>query len=149
MRSLIPIVLSAGILLAVAGCAAPAAPPSASPTAATVVSASENADVGVCHSVSVALTILEAVQLGYDDGTLDRPSFDYMVKAITKDFTLLKIMHHDATLKSAAADLGAAIGDLATAGSEPDFGDTSELTQKRTVLVNACDAVGAPLSVVP
>jgi len=139
---------AAGLLLSLTGCSAVQIVPTSSPELSEPAPISENGNVGVCHSVSVALSSLDAVELGYGSGTLARPAFDYMVTAIAKDFTLMKIMHKDATLLPIAHDLGVAIGDLATAGVEPAVGDASELGQKRSALATACDSAGASLSVV-
>jgi hypothetical protein len=143
--SLLP--FAAGLVLILAGCSIVPTVPTASPDVQDLVPVSENGSVGVCHSVSMSLSTLDAVELGYEDGTLARPQFNYMVTAIAKNFVLLKIMHKDATILQIAHDLGIAIGDLATAVGEPALGDSSELGQKTSALASACDSIGASLNV--
>lgn len=143
--------LMTGVLLVATGCAAageatqPELEPAATSEAASV--APENGNVGVCHSVSIALTMLGGTVAAYGDGSLDRVSFDVVVEDIAKSFGLLRIMHDDATLVPAAESVGTAIGDLATAEGEPNTGDGSEVGQLQSALSAQCDEVGAPLSI--
>lgn len=147
MRRLLLIAVSAGMLMVLSACTSTAVLPSTEPSANILASSSEDGNVGVCHSLSVELMTLDAVNLGYDNGDLDRRSFDYMVTSIAEGFPLLGILHRDATLSSEIDSLRSAIRALATDGAEPGLGDASPLGKARTAITDACESAGAPLSV--
>ncbi|MEV1132333.1 hypothetical protein [Agromyces sp. NPDC049794] len=149
MKRVITGILLGGMLIGATGCAASSEPSEPAETAAapTAVPASEDGDTGLCHSVSVALTVLEDAQGAYADATLDRDSFNVVAASVAKSFELLRTMHDDADLLQEAEALGSAVGDLATAEGEPAFGDTSDLGQRRSALAAGCDQVDAPLSI--
>lgn len=151
MKRVLTGLFMAGVLLGVTGCAATGgAASSQTDTAATTETppiSPENGDVGVCHSVSIELTMLAEASAAYETGSLDRAGFNVVVENIANSFGLLRIMHEDAALVSAAESLGSAIGDLATSEGEPNTGDGSEVGQLRAALSAECEEAGAPLSI--
>lgn len=149
MKRVVTGLLTAGVLFVATGCAATveATQPEPVITSAAVSASPEDGDVGVCHSVSIELTMLGEATAAYTVGTLDRANFNVVVSNIAKSFGLLRIMHDDATLVPAAESLGSAIGDLAMAEGEPNTGDGSEVGQLQSALSAQCDEVGAPLNI--
>lgn len=149
MNRIIAWVLVGGLLVGVTGCAASgeASEPVESASGSAGLSASQNEDAGVCHSVSMALTVLEDAQRAYADTTLDRESFDVVASSGAESFKLLRVMHGTVGPIQAAEDLGSAVGNLATAEEEPATNDVSDFGQKRSALAAECDAIGASLSI--
>ncbi len=148
-------IVVAGVLFVPTGCAAvggegsrqPGSEPTALSEEATTI-VPENGDVGVCHSASIALTILGGGAVAdYRDSSLSRASFNVVVGNIARSFGLIRILHGDATLVPTAQSLGSAIGDLASAEGEPSTGDGSEVGKLQSALSTRCDEVGAPLSI--
>lgn len=140
-------VVGVGVLVALAACSSPAAPSESTPSSSEPVASSEEGNVGMCHSLSIELMTVDAIASGYADGSLDRPSFNYMATSIAAGFPLLGILHPDATLGAQVESVRSAIAALATADAEPGTGDASPLGQARSALAAACDSAGAPLSI--
>jgi len=139
-------VVGAVLLAALTACSSPLPPPEPTSVASAPVASSEEGNVGMCHSLSIELMTVDAIASGYADGTLDRPSFNYVATSIAEGFPLLGILHPDATLRAEVENLRSAIAALAT-DSEPATGDASALGQARSALAAACDSAGAPLSI--
>lgn len=142
-----PTVVGVGVLVALTACSSPAAPSESTPSSSAPVASSEEGDVGMCHSLSIELMTVDAIASGYADGSLDRPSFNYMATSIAEGFPLLGILHPDATLDAQVESVRSAIAALATDDAEPGTGDASPLGQARSALAAACDSAGAPLSI--
>lgn len=141
--------LLVSLVIGTVGCSAVDPPTSreAAVSAGAENASGEAGDVGVCHSVSLVMTMLEKGSAEYSAGALDRSSFTIVAGDLADSLRLLRIMHSEATLIPAVDSLRSAIGELATVEGAPQTGDGSPVARSLDPIVKRCDEIDAPVSI--